>query len=87
MLTPENKQFEPWIINNWIDLNDERKTMLYIEVSVPKIAAGTFTSVDLKITDRKDSSKANKVYRFVISVAEAEPEEQETQSDSKSNES
>lgn len=52
MLSPEEKKFEPWIINNWFDLNDEKKTMLYIEVSVPKIAAGTFTSVDLVISDR-----------------------------------
>ena len=84
ILSPENKQFEPWITNNWLDLNDEKKTMLYIEVSVPKIGAGTFTSVDLQISDRQGA--ANKGYKFVISVVEAEPEEQETPSDSDSNE-
>ena len=88
ILSPENKQFEPWITNNWFDLNDQNKPMLYIEVTVPKIAAGTFTSVDLQFSDRQDSAAANKAYKFMISVAEAEADlkEQETSTDSKSNE-
>jgi len=52
MLTPDNKEFEPWITSYWLDLDAEKKTVLIIEVSVPKTAAGSFTSVNLEISDR-----------------------------------
>ena len=82
MLIPTDKKFEPWITNHWLALNDEKKMLLYIEVYVPKIAAGSFTNVDLELSDRKSSDEANKKYKFMILVdleyTKYEPEEKAT---------
>ena len=55
MLSPDKKEFAPWITGYWLDLDVEEKTVLYIEVSVPKTAAGSFTSVNLEISDRQNT--------------------------------
>jgi len=84
MLNPDNKEFAPWITSYWLDLDAAKKNVLFIEISVPKTAAGSFTSINLEISDRQSTDGENKRYKFVISVAkddQPEQEEKETESD------